>query len=93
MASTDHVRRIALLSPGAMGSAVAARLSVAGHPIFTSLEGRSAASRARAAASGMKDAADEALVDCDIILSILPPGDAFALVERLAPWLILRERQ
>jgi 3-hydroxyisobutyrate dehydrogenase-like beta-hydroxyacid dehydrogenase len=87
MASTYHVLRIALLSPGAMGSAVAQRLSDAGHQIFTSLDGRSAASRARAEAAGMRHASDEQLVGCDMILSIVPPGDAAALVERLAPWL------
>jgi 3-hydroxyisobutyrate dehydrogenase-like beta-hydroxyacid dehydrogenase len=87
MASTDQRLRIALLSPGAMGSAVAARLSDAGHQIFTSLDGRSAASRTRAEAAGMNHAPDEALAGCDMILSILPPGDASALVERFAPWL------
>lgn len=77
--------RIALISPGAMGSAVGARLSEAGHGVLTSLTGRGADSRARAESAGMRHAEDEDLAGCDIILSILPPGDAPALVDRLLP--------
>jgi len=83
-------RRIALLSPGAMGSAVAACLTAAGHVVLTSLAGRSAATVARAEAAGMQDASDAALAECDIILSIVPPADAAALVERFLPLIAAR---
>ncbi len=73
-----------------MGSAVGARLSEAGHVVLTSLTGRGAASRARAESAGMQHADDQDLAGCNIILSILPPGDASALVERLLP-LIARQ--
>lgn len=85
--------RIALLSPGAMGSAVAARLVAAGHSVFTSLDGRGAASRARAEAAGMVHAPDATLAGCDIILSIVPPAQAAPLVERLLPHLRAQARK
>lgn len=83
-------KRIALISPGAMGSALAARLAEAGHSVLTSLAGRSDASRARAAAAGMADAVDAELAGCDLILSVVPPAEADALVERFMP--LLRDR-
>jgi len=90
MADQTTPLRIALISPGAMGSALSAALSAAGHQLFTSLAGRSAASRARAEAAGMLDADDATLAGCDIILSVLPPADAPALVERLLPHIAAR---
>lgn len=85
MATQSTPLHIALISPGAMGSALGAALFAAGHELLTSLSGRSAASRARAEAAGMRHAEDAALAGCDIILSVVPPGDAAALVERLLP--------
>ncbi len=76
---------IAVIAPGAMGSAIAARLVAHGARVVTVLEGRGAASRARAAAAGMVDAAETDLVAADILLSIVPPADAEALARRLAP--------
>jgi 3-hydroxyisobutyrate dehydrogenase-like beta-hydroxyacid dehydrogenase len=75
---------IAILAPGAMGSAVAARLAEHGAEVLTSLDGRSEATKQRAAAAGMIAAADAAIVNADIILSIVPPGEALALAEHLA---------
>ncbi|MGJ4916115.1 DUF1932 domain-containing protein [Bradyrhizobium oligotrophicum] len=75
---------IAVIAPGAMGGAIAARLAEHGCKVLTSLEGRSAATRARAAASGMIGAGDAEIADADIILSIVPPGEAVALAEQLA---------
>lgn len=85
MASQSTPLRIALISPGAMGSALGTALSGAGHAVLTSLTNRSAASRARAEAAGMRHAEDAALAGCDIILSVLPPANAPALVEQLLP--------
>jgi putative dehydrogenase len=76
---------IALIAPGAMGSAVGARLVTNGATVLTSLTGRSAASIDRARAAGMTDATDADLARADLILSILPPGQAHALAERLLP--------
>jgi 3-hydroxyisobutyrate dehydrogenase-like beta-hydroxyacid dehydrogenase len=75
---------IAIVAPGAMGSAVARRLSEHGARVLTSLAGRSAATAQRAAAAGMITASDTEIVGADIILSIVPPAEATALAERLA---------
>jgi 3-hydroxyisobutyrate dehydrogenase-like beta-hydroxyacid dehydrogenase len=76
---------VAVIAPGMMGSAVAHCLSRNGVTVRTMLAGRSAASVARARAAGMADAMDAEIAACDIILSIVPPGDALALAEQLAP--------
>jgi putative dehydrogenase len=82
MAST-----VAIVAPGEMGAAVAARLGERGVKVITSLAGRSAASAARAERARMAPAADDdALIDgADFFLSICPPGEAVALAQRFAP--------
>ena len=67
-----------------MGSAVARRLTEHAIKVLTSLSGRSAATAKRAEEAGMLAVEDEQLASADIILSIVPPGDALALAERLA---------
>lgn len=76
---------VAVIAPGMMGSAVAKRLTESGVTVRTSLTGRSAATIARAEAAGMTDADDTKLAEVSFILSIVPPGQALALAERLAP--------
>jgi 3-hydroxyisobutyrate dehydrogenase-like beta-hydroxyacid dehydrogenase len=76
---------VAVIAPGMMGSAVAARLIENGIEVRTALGGRSEPTLARAKAAGMVGASDEEIAATDIILSILPPGDALGLAERLAP--------
>jgi 3-hydroxyisobutyrate dehydrogenase-like beta-hydroxyacid dehydrogenase len=75
---------IAILAPGAMGSAVAARLAEHGAKVLTSLDGRSDATKKRAAAAGMVAGSDAEIANADIILSIVPPAEALALAEHLA---------
>lgn len=87
------MRTIAVVAPGAMGSAVAARLTEHGARVLTSLRGRSAATQARAEASGMIHAEDHELARADLFLSIVPPSDASALAERFAPVLAGAERR
>jgi L-threonate 2-dehydrogenase len=76
---------VAIIAPGTMGSGVGRRLTEHGVRVLTSLEGRSAASVARAREAGMTAADDRALTEADFLLSIVPPGDALALAKRLAP--------
>ncbi len=80
---------IAVIAPGAMGSAVGARLAENGVEVRTLLAGRSQASVKRAEAAGMRGVDLHAISEVDAVLSIVPPGDAMALAERLAP--VLRE--
>ena len=76
---------IAVIAAGDMGAAVGARLAAQGCRVVTSLAGRSPASRVRAEAAGMADVSDTEIAKAHMILSIVPPGDAQALAERLAP--------
>jgi putative dehydrogenase len=76
---------VAVIAPGMMGSAVAKRLTACGVKVRTSLSGRSTPTIARADAAGMTDATDAQLAQSDFILSIVPPGTALAVAERLAP--------
>ena len=76
---------IAILAPGAMGSAMGRRLVEHDARVVTSVVGRSAASRARAAAAGMIAADDEAIAAAGLILSVVPPHEAVAIAERFAP--------
>jgi hypothetical protein len=76
---------IAIIGAGAMGSAVAQRLTEHGVTVLTSLTDRSAGSRSRAEVCGMRHADDRQIVErSKIILSIVPPADAFAVAERFA---------
>ena len=74
---------IAILSPGAMGSAISARLVEHGARVLTSLVGRSASTVNRARAAGMEDVSPETIASADLILSIVPPGEAVALAKAL----------
>lgn len=76
---------VAVIAPGNMGAAVGARLVDNGAKVITSLAGRSAASVERAASAGMTPATDGEVAQADFLLSIVPPGDALSLAERLAP--------
>jgi L-threonate 2-dehydrogenase len=76
---------VAVIAPGMMGAAVGKRLVDNGVKVLTSLKGRSAETAMRAKAAGMAAAGDEDIAACDLILSILPPGDAVALAERFQP--------
>ena len=76
---------IAIVAPGMMGSGVARRLVDNGVRVTTCLEGRSGETVARAKAAGMIAVPRDALADADLVLSILPPGDAVALARTLAP--------
>lgn len=84
---------IAVIAPGAMGSAVGARLAERGADVITSLAGRSPASAERAAKARMRPVEDAHIPECDIVLSIVPPGEALALAQRLAPQLRAASRK
>jgi len=68
-----------------MGSAVAKRLTSSGLEVRTALDGRGADTLERAKNARMIGASDAQIAECDFILSILPPGSALQLAEKLAP--------
>jgi 3-hydroxyisobutyrate dehydrogenase-like beta-hydroxyacid dehydrogenase len=78
--------KVAIVAPGNMGAAVAKRLTEHGVEVLTTLDGRSAATAARASAAGMKVAPfDRVCEGVELVLSILPPGAALSFAQRLAP--------
>ncbi|KAJ8581097.1 hypothetical protein M405DRAFT_833091 [Rhizopogon salebrosus TDB-379] len=75
---------IAVVSAGAMGSAVAKRLVTGGCTVYTNLDGRSDAAHQRAHDAGMINVPLETLVSkSKWILSIVPPREAFAFAEKV----------
>jgi len=86
---------IAVIAPGEMGGAVGRRLAEHGTRIITSLAGRSPGSIARAERAGFTAMAsvDELAAAADIILSIVPPGEAVGLAEQWAPVLARAARK
>lgn len=73
-----------MIGMGAMGSAVAKSLLSSGAEIVTCLEGRSAATRNRAIAAGIRDVDMTTVLGADIILSIVPPSQALAVADHIA---------
>ncbi len=84
---------VAVIAAGGMGAAVGGRLVEHGVKVVTSLEGRGAASARRAADAGMLAVSDSEIAASDIILSIVPPGQAQALADRLVPVLRAANRK
>jgi 3-hydroxyisobutyrate dehydrogenase-like beta-hydroxyacid dehydrogenase len=78
---------VTIIAPGNMGSAVGRRLVEHGLEVLTPLTGRSEASRERARQAGMRAVTDAEAAAADMVLSIVPPGDAVSLAEKLAPLL------
>jgi len=86
---------IGVVAQGMMGAGVGRRLHESGAEVRTLLTGRSRASAERAKAAGMAAAANERelLSGADFFLSILPPGEAEALAQGLAPALKALDRK
>ena len=80
-------KTVAMLAQGAMGAAVARRLTAMGATVLSSLEGRGAGSRARAAEAGMIDVAPTRFAEADVFLSIVPPDAAFDTAAAVLPHL------
>jgi 3-hydroxyisobutyrate dehydrogenase-like beta-hydroxyacid dehydrogenase len=77
---------IGLLHPGEMGTALGARLRERGHDVLYAGDGRSAATRSRAEAAGLRDAGSPAgLADeSDVVLSVCPPHAALDVARAVA---------
>ena len=78
--------RVAIIAMGEMGSAVGKKLREGGAAVSTCLAGRSPRSHKLAEQAGITAVADDdALVaNCDVLMSIIPPGESAALAERIA---------
>jgi L-threonate 2-dehydrogenase len=77
---------IAVIAAGEMGSGIGKRLTERGARVLTSLKGRGAASAKRAGEAGMVAVEDADLAkQAAVILSVVPPGEAVGLAQRLKP--------
>jgi L-threonate 2-dehydrogenase len=77
-------KTIAVIGAGGMGSGVARRLTDNGAHVVTLLEGRSDATLERAKSAGMIAADLDTVASAEIILSIVPPGEAVRVAEDLS---------
>jgi 3-hydroxyisobutyrate dehydrogenase-like beta-hydroxyacid dehydrogenase len=77
---------IGLLHPGEMGAALGARMRERGHDVLWAGEGRSATTRARADAAGLRDAGSLAALcgASEIVLSVCPPHAALDVARAVA---------
>jgi 3-hydroxyisobutyrate dehydrogenase-like beta-hydroxyacid dehydrogenase len=76
-----QIGKIGVVSPGDMGQAIAVRIKQSGLEVFTALNGRSGRTKALAREAGLADCGSlEALVaSCDMIISVLNPGEAISV--------------
>jgi 3-hydroxyisobutyrate dehydrogenase-like beta-hydroxyacid dehydrogenase len=84
---------VAIIAQGQMGSAVGRRLTENGLNVVTVLDGRSKESAKRAEAAGMRPVSLETFCEADVILSIVPPGEAENLARRLAQPLAVQRKK
>jgi 3-hydroxyisobutyrate dehydrogenase-like beta-hydroxyacid dehydrogenase len=84
---------IAILAPGIMGAAIAARMVSKGVRVSTILSGRSEQTVERAKAAGMLPVTEGDIAEVDILLSIVPPAEAMAIARQLAPVLSAASRK
>jgi 3-hydroxyisobutyrate dehydrogenase-like beta-hydroxyacid dehydrogenase len=84
-ASTLHKPTIAIMSFGEMGFGVATVLLKYSYPVITNLDGRSANTKTRVEALGVKDLPFKTMLEeASIVLSIVPPAEAFSLAQLTA---------
>ena len=76
--------KVSIIAPGNMGAAIGGRLVANGVEVRTLLDGRSAATVARAEAAGMVGVTPEAIADVDFVLSVVPPQEVLATARSLA---------
>jgi 3-hydroxyisobutyrate dehydrogenase-like beta-hydroxyacid dehydrogenase len=76
------MRKIALLHPGEMGSAIGAALVATEHEVVWLPQGRGDATRKRAEAAGLM--ATENVSSSDVVISVCPPGAAVDVARSVA---------
>lgn len=81
-----QIRKIGVVSPGDMGQAIAARLKESGFEVLTALGGRSERTKVLAREAGLTDCESlrELVAACDLIVSVLNPGEAVAVARNAA---------
>ncbi|WP_261557060.1 NAD(P)-dependent oxidoreductase [Frankia tisae] len=75
--------RVAIVSPGAMGSALGRGYVEGGARVLACVVGRSQRTRALAHGLELVDSLDDAVGAADIVLSVVPPGEAVAVARAI----------
>lgn len=78
--------KIGVVSPGDMGQAIATRLKESGLEVYTALAGRSERTKQLAREAGLTDCGslEKLVTACDMIVSVLNPGEAVAVARNAA---------
>lgn len=89
-----QIGKIGVVSPGDMGQAIAVRIKQSGLEVFTALAGRSERTRALAQEAGLTDCGslDGLVATCDMIVSVLNPGEALPVARIAAQAMKSRRR-
>ena len=80
------MRVVGIVSAGAMGSALGARLRDGGASVLVALDGRSDRTRRLATDAGLQDVGSLASLvrEAELVLSVVPPGAAVDVAEKIA---------
>jgi len=81
-----QIRNVGVVSPGDMGQAIAGRLKESGLNVHTALEGRSERTRTLAREAGINDCGsmEKLVAACELVLSVINPGEALGVARQLA---------
>jgi len=81
-----QIRNVGVVSPGDMGQAIAGRLKESGLNVHTALEGRSERTRTLAREAGINDCGsmEKLVAACELVLSVINPGEALGVAGRVA---------
>ena len=81
-----QIRNVGVVSPGDMGQAIAGRLKESGLSVHAALDGRSERTRALARAAGLNDCGsmEKLVVACELVISVINPGEALAVARQTA---------
>lgn len=80
------IQNVGVVSPGDMGQAIAARLKESGLNVYAALDGRSERTRSLARAAGLTDCGsiDKMVATCELIVSVINPGEALDVARKVA---------
>jgi 3-hydroxyisobutyrate dehydrogenase-like beta-hydroxyacid dehydrogenase len=81
-----QIRNIGIVSPGDMGQAIAGRLKESGMIVHTTLAHRSERTRSLARAAGLIDCGsmEKLVTDCELVISVINPGEALDVAGQVA---------
>ena len=81
-----QIRNVGIVSPGDMGQAIAGRVKESGMSVYAALDGRSERTRKLAQAAGLADCGsiDKLVATCELIISVINPGEALDVAGKVA---------